>query len=373
MTFDRQIVFWLAGVVIFAGLIFLLSDILLPFVAGMAIAYFLDPLADRLEAIKLPRLLAVTIIVTLFALLFITFLLIVATILLRQVSAFASGLPGYIEQLSALARSSGPDWLKKLLETATSPDTMSAGDIAAKGATWLGSVLSRLWSGGKAFVNILSLLIVTPIVAFYMLYDWDRMIAIIDNWLPRDHVDTIRDLARKIDAAMSGFVRGQVSVCLILGAFYAVGLTLAGLNQGALIGLSAGFLSFIPYVGTIVGLVLSMGVAIVQWWPATTPILIVAGVFIAGQFLEGNILSPKLVGGKVGLHPVWLMFALFAFGLLFGFVGLLIAVPTAAAIGVLARFAIRQYMNSELYHGVGKRGIAKPASGSKKRPPQRRK
>jgi predicted PurR-regulated permease PerM len=187
-----------------------------------------------------------------------------------------------------------------------------------------------------------------------MLNDWDRMVAKVDSWLPRHHVETIRDLARQMNEAMAGFIRGQGTVCLVLGLFYAVGLSLAGLNFGLLIGLGAGLLSFIPFVGTIVGGVTAVGMALIQFWPDWVSIAIVLAIFVAGQFVEGNFLSPKLVGDRVGLHPVWLMFALFAFGYLFGFVGLLLAVPLAASAGVLIRFALRQYLKSPLYLGAPK-------------------
>ncbi len=146
-------------------------------------------------------------------------------------------------------------------------------------------------------------------------------------------------------------MRGQGTLCLILGVMYGVGLTLTGLNFGILIGLFAGLISFIPYVGSMVGLVLAVGVAFVQFWPDYIYVFLTLVVFFSGQFIEGNILQPKLVGKSVGLHPVWLMFALFAFGALFGFVGLLVAVPAAAAVGVLVRFALSRYLESDLYHG----------------------
>jgi predicted PurR-regulated permease PerM len=178
------------------------------------------------------------------------------------------------------------------------------------------------------------------------------MVATVDSWLPLSQRDTIRLIARDIDSAIAGFIRGQAMVCLILGGFYAIGLSLIGLNFGVLIGLTAGMLSFIPYVGSITGLILSVGVAIVQFWPDWTWIVATLGVFAFGQFVEGNILSPKLVGASVGLHPVWLMFALLAFSSLFGFVGLLLAVPLAAAVGVIARYGLARYMDSPLYRGT---------------------
>ncbi len=199
---------------------------------------------------------------------------------------------------------------------------------------------------------LVSLLVVTPIVAFYLLLDWDHLVAKIDSWVPRDYVQEVRTIARDIDRAMAGFIRGQGTVCLLLGIFYAIGLSLAGLNFGLAIGFGAGLLSFIPYVGALVGGVLAIGVALVQFWPDYTMILVIIGIFAAGQFIEGNFLSPKLVGSSIGLHPVWLMFALFAFGYLFGFVGLLLAVPLAAAMGVFVRYALGQYLGSKLFTGA---------------------
>src|SRR5437868_13487581 len=191
------------------------------------------------------------------------------------------------------------------------------------------------------------------------------MVAPVDNWIPLEHRETVRGLAREMNEAIAGFVRGQTAVCLILGSYYAIGLTAVGLNFGLLIGLASGIITFIPYVGSMTGLVLAVGVAIAQFWPGYTPIITVLVVFFVGQFLEGYVLAPKLVGGSVGLHPVWLMFALFAFGYLLGFVGLLIAVPLAAVVGVLVRFALRRYLESPFYTGEpasGRVGFTPPAA-----------
>jgi predicted PurR-regulated permease PerM len=174
----------------------------------------------------------------------------------------------------------------------------------------------------------------------------------VDRWVPLTQRDTVHGLARDINTAIAGYVRGQSLVCLLLGSYYALGLTLAGLNFGFLIGLISGLITFIPYVGSMTGLLLALAVAIAQFWPDWTWIFIVLAIFLFGQFLEGYVLTPKLVGESTGLHPVWLMFALFAFGYLFGFVGLLVAVPLAAAIGVLVRFALRRYLESPLYTGA---------------------
>ena len=349
---QRQAAFWLVVLLVLTLALYVLRDVLLPFVAGLALAYLLDPLADRFQRLGLGRLGATILILVLFILLFILALVLIVPLVANQLAIFIDRLPDYVARLQALvARQGAP-----LIERLGGPEALadmekSLGNIVAQGAAWLGAFLRSLWSGGQAIMGVFSLLVVTPIVAFYLLVDWDRMVNRIDSWLPRRQRDTIRHLAREIDDAMAGFVRGQALVCVILGTFYAAALILIGLNFGALIGIISGFLTFIPYVGSLTGFVLSVGVALVQFWPDWTMILATVAIFAFGQFVEGNFLSPKLVGASVGLHPVWLMFALLAFGSLFGFVGLLLAVPLAAAAGVLARFALRRYLESPLYHG----------------------
>ncbi len=360
MTLQKQLGFWFVALAAAIALLWLLGDIMLPFIAGMVLAYFLDPVADMMERWGLPRLAATSIILAVCVLIFAMLILLLVPLLGDQIGKFADRLPGYAATLVGLFDELAPDWLKQALDRANLKVPDGAPEIAAKVAGWIASILGSLVSGGLALVNMISLIVVTPIVVFYMLNDWDRLVARIDSWLPRDHVETIRQIARDVDAAMAGFIRGQGTVCMVLGIFYAVGLILVGLNFGLLIGLTAGLLSFIPYVGSIIGGVLSIGMALVQFWPDWVAVLMVAGIFAAGQFLEGNFLSPKLVGGSIGLHPVWLMFALFAFGYLFGFVGLLLAVPLAAAAGVLVRFALSQYLASPLYKGVKTATAAAP-------------
>ena len=349
MSVRRQIIFWLGTFFAFVFFLWLLSDVLLPFIIGMALAYLLDPVADRLERLGMNRLFATTTIVLLALVLFILSLLIVIPVLIGQLNGFAERLPGYLANLRELS--------DRLLNTKLAgflnldSENRVVEELVSKSAGAITGFLSSIVAGGQALVNTIGLLVVAPVVAFYLLYDWDRMVTQVDSWMPREHLETIRGLAREIDQALAGFIRGQGMLCLILGLFYAIGLSLVGLNFGLLIGLTAGLISFIPYVGSIVGFVLSVGVALVQFWPDWVMILVVAGIFAAGQFLEGNILQPRLVGSSVGLHPVWLMFALFAFGSLLGFVGMLIAVPATAAIGVLVRFGLSQYMNSPFYWG----------------------
>lgn len=350
VSFQRQIIFWLAALFVFIMMLWLLSEILLPFIAGLFIAYLLTPLTDRLERAGLNRMVAALLIISVVVLAIVLMILLVAPLLGGQLSSFIDNIPGYVTKLRAVVSDPSRPWVQKLVGAGFNSDKGIA-DLVTQGAGWLTTFLKSLWSGGSALISIFSLIVVTPVVAFYLIYDWHHMIQTVDSWIPVRQRDTVRGLAREVDAAIAGFVRGQSAVCLILGTFYAIALTLTGLNFGLLIGLISGLITFIPYVGSMTGLILSLGVAVAQFWPDYMWIALILGIFLIGQFLEGNVLSPKLVGESVGLHPVWLIFALLAFGYLFGFVGLLVAVPLAATIGVLARFALRRYLESSLYTG----------------------
>jgi len=351
MSFRWQVLFWLTAFVIFILVLWLLREILLPFVAGMALAYLLDPVVKRIEGVGVNRSLATVAVVALFVIAFVLLIILIVPILGAQLTAFIDRLPGYIERLQALVTDPSRPWLRKVVGEGFRDADVS--ELVKQGSGYLATFLRSLWSGGQALISIFSLIVVTPVVAFYVLHDFDRMVATVDNWVPLPYRETVRAIARDINSAIGAFVRGQTAVCLILGSYYAVALSLTDLNFGLLIGLVSGIISFVPYVGSLTGIVLALGIAIAQFWPAWTPILIVAGVFFVGQFLEGYVLAPKLVGESIGLHPVWLMFALFAFAYLFGFVGMLLAVPLAAASGVLVRFALRQYLASRLYTGEG--------------------
>ncbi len=350
MSFQRHVMFWLAALAIVIVLLWLLAEILLPFVAGLAIAFLLTPLTDRLERAGVNRLAAALMIITVVVLAIVLLILLVAPILGGQLWSFIDNVPGYVAKLQSLLRDPSNPWVQKIVGVGFNTD-QGMSDLVAQGVGWITTFLKSLWSGGRALVSLFSLVVVTPVVAFYLIYDWHHMIDTANSWVPLHQRDTVRGLAREIDASIAGFVRGQSAVCLILGSFYAIALTLSGLNFGLLIGLISGLITFIPYVGSMTGLILSLGVAVAQFWPHYTSILIVLGIFLVGQFLEGNVLSPKLVGESVGLHPVWLIFALLAFGYLFGFVGLMVAVPLAATIGVLARFALNRYLESSLFTG----------------------
>lgn len=351
MNTNKQVLFWLLSFAAFVLFLSVFQNILLPFVAGMALAYLLDPVADYLEKHGFGRIWATVTILIIFLIVFVTALLVLLPILGRQLIAFLEYLPELAVNLEKLLRDGLGPQLDRISNLSGQSQQIDWGAFVGQAANFVGGLLSSIWSGGQALISIIGLAVVTPVVAFYLLLDWDSMIERIDSWLPRDHQQTIRTLVSDMDAVVAGFVRGQVLMCIILGTFYALGLLLIGLKFGLLIGLTAGLISFIPYVGAIVGFGLSIGVALVQFWPDFFMIGAVMAVFVLGQFLEGNVLQPKLLGGSVGLHPVWLMFALFAFGSLLGFVGMLIAIPAAAVVGVLARFALKQYLASSLYAG----------------------
>ncbi|WP_322096056.1 AI-2E family transporter [Pelagibius litoralis] len=347
----RSFRFWLVLLVVVLIGTYLLRSVLLPFVAGMAVAYLLDPVCDRLERWKLSRTWATTIVTVVFLLICAVILLILVPAVISQVVTLIERAPAY---LNAIQREIGSliEMLKDRLEPATLERLQEAlRGSADKVIAWITKLLGGVISGGVAFINFVALLVITPVVAFYLLRDWDRLVEQADDALPRKHLETIRGLAKQVDETLAGFLRGQGMVCLLLALFYAIGLTLAGLDFGLVIGLIAGFLSFIPYVGSLVGLFLSVGLALAQF-DSFADVAIVAAVFFVGQAIEGNVLTPKLVGEKVGLHPVWVMFALLAGGSLFGFVGVLLAVPVAAIVGVGVRFGIGQYRVSHYYTGV---------------------
>jgi predicted PurR-regulated permease PerM len=346
----QQVTYWGIATVALLVVLYVMGDVILPFIVGGAVAYFLDPVADRLERMGLGRALATVLIFIVLILVVVLASLIVIPTLIQQATDLVQSAPRIVEQLRTFLAERFPSVMVE--GSALRNSLVSIGDtIQSRGAELLQGVLSS----AAGVVNILVFLVVVPVVAFYLLLDWDRMIERIDDLLPRDHAPIIRDLAGQIDRTLASFVRGQGTVCLILGTFYAVALMVIGLQFGLVVGLVAGLLTFIPYVGALVGGLLSIGLALFQFWGEWWSIIAVALVFQAGQLVEGNILTPKLVGSSVGLHPVWLIFALSAFGSLFGFVGMLVAVPVAAVIGVLVRYALERYREGLLYRGLSGR------------------
>lgn len=350
----QQLVFWLGALVVFFVLVELLSSMLLPFVAGSSIAYFLDPAVRRLERWRVPRTLGTVLVLLIFVMAVLLVLALLVPLLQLQTAELVRRVPNLVaearakfEQLMQLAQQQlAPDDIARLR------DMLSSG--VSELASWLARLLQGLLTSGLALANLLSLIFVTPIVSFFLLRDWDRIVARVDSWLPRDHLETIREQARLVDATLAGFMRGQLLVCLGVGVYYAAALSLIHLEFGLIIGILAGILTFIPYVGFATGFVMALGLALLQF-STLQGLLWVVGVFALGQVLESNILAPKLVGERVHLHPVWVIFALLAFGTMFGFLGVLLALPAAAVIGVLVRFALGRYLASPLYDPANRR------------------
>ena len=367
MGAQRQLWFWLAALLVVVAVIALLSEILLPFVAAVVGAYFLNPLADRLQSLGLKRAWAAILIVGVAAILVALALVLLVPVLAEQVRQLVAALPAETERVKAVIERYGREWLGPSF-----PSFKAAIDktIAEQSQNWTataGAIMASVWSRGMALVNFVSLLLITPVIVFYLLVDWHPMLARIDRALPRDHAPTIRRLAAEINDAVAAFIRGQGAICLMLGLYYGAGLSWAGIQYGLLVGLTTGLLAFIPVVGWMLGAVTAAVLAIVQYWPDLAPLLKAAVVLASGIAIDAAVLSPRFVGQKIGLHPVWLIFALFVFSYLFGLVGTLVAVPLAAAIGVLVRFAVQVYLDSAVYKGTTARadGETMPQQGDK--------
>lgn len=325
------------------------ASILLPFVAAAGVAYFLDPLATRLERLGIRRSIgAVLLILALLAAVLLVVLLLYPLIL-SQLGLLLNRVPTYAQQAQRLAEDLIASLQEKLgQEFVDSKLRDLVGGQTGAVLSFLINTASRLIGGGFALFNVLSLLVVTPVVAFYLLRDWPGVMARIDSWLPHRYAGALRAQAAEVDRILSAWLRGQALCCLFLALFYATGLQLVGLDLGLIVGLSAGALSFIPYVGSITGLLVSVGLAAAQF-TSWTGVGMVVGVFAIGNLLEGYVIYPRFLGDRVELHAVWVIFALFAGGAAFGFVGVLLAVPMAAVIGVLCRFWLRRYLESPLY------------------------
>lgn len=343
----EQARYWGIAAAVFLAALWFLGDVILPFVAGGAIAYLLDPVADRLQRAGLSRTLATVLIALAMLLVVVLLFLAVIPLLVQQLTALVNAAPAYFQSLQTFLLERFPG-----LQDETSTIRQTIGGLGETIRARGGELANTLLGSALGVINAVVFMVVVPVVSFYLLLDWDRMVARIDAMLPRDHAPVVRRLAGEIDRVLAAFVRGQLSVCLVMGIFYALALGLVGLQFGVVVGAIAGAITFIPYVGALVGGALAIGLALFQFWGDWVGIGLVAGIFALGQFLEGNVITPKLVGDSVGLHPVWLLFALSAFGTIFGFLGMLVAVPVAAAIGVLARFGIEQYRDSLLYRGA---------------------
>ena len=341
----------IAAVIVY--LIWLLAPVLMPFAVAAMLAYLGDPLADRLERLGLNRMWAATIVFVVLLVAVVGVLLLLIPLIARQIENLVTNLPHYGDWAQNVAW----PWLQARLHL--DPHTFDSDRLLQLIKAHIGSigdvastVLGKVSRSGVGIAVWLTNLVLIPVVAFYLLRDWDRLVATIDGMLPRSLQPTIAHLARESKHILGAFVRGQLLVMLALGVFYAAGLGLTGLSVGLLIGMVAGLLSFVPYLGFIVGFVAAIIAALVQFgdW---THVLVVCGVFAVGQLLEGYVLVPKLVGDKIGLHPVAVIFAVLAGGYLFGFLGVLLALPAASVILVLLRYLVERYRMSELYNESG--------------------
>ncbi len=350
MPIAKTWIIWLLIGLAFFIFIYAIKAILLPFVVGILVAYLLDPLADRLERHKCSRTVATAIITLVFFALVIAGLVVLVPVLYHQVMNLIQVLPGYIDQLKTMI---GP-YVSDVLVHINEEDIAAVKDGVGSVSGSLLAVMARLSRGvldsGLAVFNLISLIVITPVVTFYLLRDWDNIVTRIDDLLPRPSRDVIHEQLVRIDDTLAGFMRGTLNVMLILGTFYAVTLSLMELPFAIVIGLLGGLLIIIPYLGTVISGALAVGVAYLHF-NTIQEVLVVFVIFVIGQVLEGYALTPKLVGDRVGLHPVWLIFGMLVGATLFGFVGILLAVPVTAVIGVLVKFAAEQYRDSSLYQG----------------------
>jgi len=343
-----RLLFWVAFIIVVIFAIGLLQSILLPFVAGLVIAFILAPAAARLERWGLGRSLASLAVLLMFLVGVALVFTLLVPLIQNQVVALIAKAPGLVsfaqEQLgrlfNLLQEKLPADQVQKVQD--------AVGSKLGEALSWLGTLLQGLVTSSFAILNIVSLVIVTPIVTFLVLRDWEKMVALIDDHLPRQSLATVREQTRIVGDMLVGFVHGQALVCLILAIYYGATLSFAGLESGLALGLLIGVLAIVPILGGATGFVLALGLAAAQYgtW---REIIIVCVIFAVGQTVEGNFLTPKLVGDRIHLHPVWVMFALFAGISLFGFVGLIFAVPMAAVVGVLIRFALGRYRRSAVY------------------------
>jgi predicted PurR-regulated permease PerM len=340
---------WLLGAALLAGVIYLLAPILTPFVAAAILAYLCTPLVNRLTARKVSRTAAALAVVALLFGMLISFMLLLAPMLQREIELFTARLPALIEALRTkimpflqqylhLNIQWDDDALRSLL---TVQWQQGAGSMADKMLPWLGG-------GGATLLNLLMKAVLLPLVLFYLLRDWPVILERIEELVPRRWNRLVLQLATEADAILSEFLRGQIVVMLVMSVFYVTLLWLAGLQFSLPIGLVAGMLVFIPYVGMITGLVLAT-IASAAQFTSFGSVLLVWAVFGAGQLLEGMAITPKLVGDRIGLHPLILIFALLAFGQLFGFFGVLLALPVSAVLLVALRHARQHYLSSPLY------------------------
>ncbi len=358
----RQVWFWFGALAFIIAAIALLGQVLLPFVMGAVLAYFLNPVADALERMGLGRALATVVILGLASVAVFATMFFLVPLAVGQLTQLAQTLPGDLERAQLALEQWAEQRFGDQFPGLKAGIKQAIDEVMRSSSGMIASFAQNIVSHGLAAFNLISLLLVTPIVAFYLLKDWHTVLARIDSWLPRDHAQTVRTIAAGIDQAVSAFVRGQGTICIILGVFYAIGLSFIGLKYGLVIGLATGIMAFVPIVGWLLGLITALLVAISQAWPDLSLAIKVGVVYGIGMGFDSAVLSPMIVGQRVGLHPVWLIFALIVFSTLFGMVGTLVAVPVTAALAVVVRFARDRYLESSIYRGGTGESVGAPVS-----------
>jgi len=353
MQIERHALFWTVTALLSAYLLQVLAPVLLPFVIGLLLAYFFNPVVDALHRIGLPRWASSILLLSFLAFVIVVGLVFLVPILVQQAAGLVEAAPRQIGRLKVMLETGTRDYLGPRYPQAEATLRGALDAFTVSAPSLLAGVAKSLWNQGAAAFNFVSFVIITPVVFFYTLRDWPKIIAKVDSWLPRDNVHQLRALGVEINHRVSAFIRGQGAVCIILALYYAAALSFAGLEYGLLVGLFTGLSAFIPVVGWTLGAFTSISLAILQFWPDGSSILLVIAILLVGQALESAVLTPNIIGSEIELHPVWLIFALLTFSYLFGFLGLLVAVPVSAAIGVLVRFALTTYLSSSVYKGDG--------------------
>jgi predicted PurR-regulated permease PerM len=346
MRLARPATFWIAVCAVALVALVLLREILLPFVVGALLAYLLVPAVDRLERFGINRTFAALAVMLPLIVGIVAVILVMFPVIIGEIRFFVEEFPRYVTRLQSLVTEASGPWMHSVMGEDLHIEQSSSDVVRTMGSRWLDSFLNSLWSSGRALISLLSLVVVTPIIAIYLAIDWHRMIATVDGWFAPEYRGDIRALGHEIHDTVAGFVRGQVVICLVLAVVYAAALKVTGLNHAILIGFTAGLISFVPYLGAATGILVSVCVALDQFWPNWALVVVVGGIFIVGEMLADYVLSPRLIGRRVKLNPVWMLFALFAFGWLFGFIGVLLAIPVAASLGVVLRFARRKSLPS---------------------------
>jgi predicted PurR-regulated permease PerM len=343
-----RLLFWLGLILIVLIALGMVQGILLPFAAGVVLAFILSPAVARLERWGIRRSLASFAILAAFLIGLVLVLVVLVPLIQNQIVQLVGKVPALItflqeqnKRLTGLLQQQLPkEQMDKLQDLVNGK--------LAEAVGWVATLLQSLITSSIAVLNIVSLVVITPIVTFLLMRDWETLVTLIDDLVPRQSLPTVRAQARAVSDTLVGFIHGQALVCLILAVYYGTTLSFAQLDSGLALGLLIGVLAVIPMLGAALGFVLALGLAATQYgtW---TALLTVVAIFAVGQVIEGNFLTPKLVGDRIRLHPVWVIFALFAGASLFGFVGVLLAVPTAAVVGVLVRFALSRYRRSTIY------------------------